>query len=83
MTPYSAEIERVEQHIREIEQRLARQLEVVAHAEETGQSIDSARTFLLFLKQTLGLSRDHLARLLADEAMVTRWPSQSSEPPTE
>lgn len=61
------DIVRVEQHIREIEQRLEHQLEVIAQAEQSGLPTERARAFLVVLKQTLGLSRDHLARLLSDE----------------
>ncbi|TGP51060.1 hypothetical protein EN873_20505 [bacterium M00.F.Ca.ET.230.01.1.1] len=61
------DIERVEQHIREIEQRIERQRAVITQAEESGLPTDGPRNFLWFLKETLSLSRDHLARLLADE----------------
>ena len=61
------DIERVEQHVREIEQRIERQRAVITQAEESGLSTDGPRNFLWFLKETLSLSRDHLARLLADE----------------
>jgi hypothetical protein len=61
------DIERVEQHIREIEQRIERQSAVITQAEENGLPTEGPRNFLWFLKETLSLSRDHLARLLADE----------------
>lgn len=61
------DIERVEQHIREIEQRIERQRGVITQAEESGLPTDGPRNFLWFLKETRSLSRDHLARLLADE----------------
>ncbi|PBB20955.1 hypothetical protein [Mesorhizobium sp. WSM4313] len=61
------DIERVEQHIREIEQRIERQRAVITQAEENGLPTDGPSNFLWFLKETLSLSRDHLARLLADE----------------
>ena len=64
------DIARVEQHIREIEQRIEHQREVVAQAEENGLPIEGPRNFLWFLKETLSLSRDHLARLLADEVLA-------------
>ncbi|AZO34968.1 MAG: hypothetical protein EOS81_26365 [Mesorhizobium sp.] len=61
------DIERVEQHIREIEQRIERQRGVITQAEESGLPTDGPRNFLWFLKETRSLSRDHLGRLLADE----------------
>jgi len=61
------DVERVEQHIREIEQRIERQSAVITQAEENGLPTEGPRNFLWFLKETLSLSRDHLARLLADE----------------
>jgi len=61
------DIARVEQHIREIEQRMDHQLAIIAQAEESGLPTERPRAFLVVLKQTLGLSRDHLARLLADQ----------------
>ncbi|TPJ73301.1 hypothetical protein [Mesorhizobium sp. B2-7-1] len=61
------DIGRVEQHIREIEQRIERQRAVITQAEENGLPTDGPSNFLWFLKETLSLSRDHLARLLADE----------------
>jgi AraC-like DNA-binding protein len=66
------DIARVEQYIRELEQRIEHQQEVIAQAEASGLSTDRARVFLLFLKQTLGMSRDHLARLLTDEVLASR-----------
>lgn len=68
------DIARVEQYIRELEQRIEHQQEVIAQAEASGLSTDRARVFLLFLKQTLGMSRDHLARLLTDEVLASRSP---------
>ena len=61
------DIARVEQNIGELEQRVERQRAVIAHAEEGGLPTEAPRNFLWFLKETLSLSRDHLARLLADE----------------
>jgi uncharacterized protein (UPF0335 family) len=72
--PYSADIERVEQHISEIEQRIDRQNEVIAQAEGSGLSTKGARAFLWVLKESLSMSRDHLARLLADQAIATNKP---------
>jgi len=64
----STDIEKVEQHIREIEERVERQNAVITHAEEGGLPTARPRAFLGFLKVSLSLSRDHLARLLADQA---------------
>ncbi|MDX8433456.1 hypothetical protein RFN25_08420 [Mesorhizobium abyssinicae] len=41
------DIARVEQHIREIEQRLEHQLEVIAQAEQSGLPTERARAFLV------------------------------------
>ncbi|WP_436171439.1 hypothetical protein [Mesorhizobium sp. LjNodule214] len=73
------DIARVEQHIRELEQRIEHQQEVIAQAEASGLSTDRARVFLLFLKQTLGMSRDHLARLLTDEVLASRSPDGGTD----
>lgn len=73
------DIARVEQYIRELEQRIEHQQEVIAQAEASGLSTDRARVFLLFLKQTLGMSRDHLARLLTDEVLATRSPDGGTD----
>ena len=61
------DIARVEEHIREIEQRIEHLLGVISQAEESGLPTERPRAFLVVLKQTLGLSRDHLARLLGDQ----------------
>lgn len=66
------DIARVEQNINELEQRIERQRAVIAHAEEGGLPTEAPRNFMWFLKETLSLSRDHLARLLADEAMAAK-----------
>lgn len=66
------DIARVEQYIRDIEARIERQRELVIQAEERGLSIDGPLNFLWFLKETLSLSRDHLARLITDEALAFR-----------
>lgn len=68
----NADIARVEQHIREIEARIERQRGIIAQAEEAGLPTDAPRHFLWFLKETLSLSRDHLARLITDEALASR-----------
>ena len=73
------DIARVEQYIRELEQRIEHQQEVIAQAEASGLSTDRARVFLLFLKQTLGMSRDHLARLLTDEVVASRSPDGGTD----
>lgn len=73
------DIARVEQYIRELEQRIEHQQEVIAQAEANGLSTDRARVFLLFLKQTLGMSRDHLARLLTDEVLASRSPDDGTD----
>ncbi|ANT50445.1 MULTISPECIES: hypothetical protein [Mesorhizobium] len=73
------DIARVEQYIRELEQRIEHQQEVIAQAEASGLSTDRARVFLLFLKQTLGMSRDHLARLLTDEVLASRSPDGGTD----
>ncbi|WP_192183068.1 hypothetical protein [Mesorhizobium amorphae] len=73
------DIARVEQYIRELEQRIEHQQEVIAQAEASGLSTDRARVFLLFLKQTLGMSRDHLARLLTDEILASRSPDDGTD----
>jgi len=70
----NAYIDRVEQQIREIEQRVNRQHEVIAQAEESGLSIEGPRAFLWVLKESLSMSRDHLARLLADQAIEANKP---------
>lgn len=66
------DIARVERHIREIEERVERQHGIIAQAQESGVSIAGPRNFLWFLKETLSLSRDHLARLIADETLSSR-----------
>lgn len=66
------DIARVEQHIRDIEQRIERQRALIAQSEAGALPIDGPRNFLWFLKETLSLSRDHLARLLADEAIAAK-----------
>ncbi len=73
------DIARVEQYIRELEWRIEHQQEVIAQAEASGLSTDRARVFLLFLKQTLGMSRDHLARLLTDEVLASRSPDGGTD----
>ena len=71
------DIARVEQNIREIEQRIERQNGVIAHALESGLPTEAPRNFLMFLRETLRSSRDHLARLLADEVMERGPPKPS------
>ncbi|AZO02016.1 MULTISPECIES: hypothetical protein [unclassified Mesorhizobium] len=66
------DIARVEQHIREIEARIERQRGTITQAEEAGLPTEGPRNFLWFLRETLSLSRDHLARLITDEAMASR-----------
>ncbi|RWB67640.1 hypothetical protein [Mesorhizobium sp.] len=52
------ETARVEQHIREIEGRMAEALAAVVRQESPKE-----RAFLTFLGEALALSREHLARL--------------------
>ncbi|TGS71487.1 hypothetical protein EN817_29465 [Mesorhizobium sp. M3A.F.Ca.ET.174.01.1.1] len=52
------DIGRVEQHIREIEERVAEALAAVARQESPKE-----RAFLTFLGEALALSREHLAIL--------------------
>jgi len=70
--PYAADIERVEQHIRDIEERIAHQLALIAQADESGLSTVGPKALLNFLRASLSLSRDHLARLITDDALEGR-----------
>ena len=76
------DIARVEQNIGELEQRVERQRAVIAHAEEGGLPTEAPRNFLWFLKETLSLSRDHLARLITNEALASRNSEISNRPTT-
>jgi hypothetical protein len=68
--PHAVDIEQVEQHVREIEERITRQLAVIAQADESGLSTVGPKAFLSFLRASLSLSRDHLARLITDDALA-------------
>ncbi|TPO04959.1 hypothetical protein FJ987_26570 [Mesorhizobium sp. CU2] len=72
------DIERVEQHIRDIEERIGRQLAIIVQTEQDGLPIERPRNFLWVLQESLRLSRDHLARLLADEFIAGRAPDQAT-----
>ncbi|RWX65496.1 hypothetical protein [Mesorhizobium sp. M2A.F.Ca.ET.039.01.1.1] len=75
------DIARVEQDIREIEARIERQRGTITQAEESGLPTEGPRNFLWFLRETLSLSRDHLARLITDQALASRNSENSTETP--
>ena len=58
------EIETVERHIREAEEHVARQREIVDRLPSSGEVAELARSLLVQYEEVLSLHRAHLARLL-------------------
>ncbi len=59
------ERERAERHVREAEEHVARQQEIVERLPPTGDVADLARSLLVEYEETLALHRAHLTRLWA------------------
>jgi hypothetical protein len=57
------EIETVERHIREAEDQVARQREIVDRLPPSGEVAEMARSLLAQYEEALSLHRAHLARL--------------------
>ncbi len=57
------EMETVERHIREAEDHVARQREIVDRLPPTGEVAEMARSLLAQYEEALSLHRAHLARL--------------------
>jgi len=57
------EIETVERHIREAEDQVARQREIVDRLPPSGEVAEMARSLLVQYEEALSLHRAHLARL--------------------
>ena len=57
------EIEMVERHVREAEEHVARQREIVDRLLPSGEVAEMARSLLIQYEETLSLQRAHLARL--------------------
>ncbi|RVD67267.1 MAG: hypothetical protein E5V62_03880 [Mesorhizobium sp.] len=64
--PNTTDSERVEHHIRDIEERLAEAVSTVAALESAGQPVEKRQAFTAFLEEALAMSQEHLARLRAD-----------------
>jgi hypothetical protein len=57
------ETETVERHVREAEEHVARQREIVNRLPPSGEVAEMARSLLVQYEEALSLQRTHLARL--------------------